>query len=922
MNTTPIKENKVRQKIKSELRSGKRDKQFNALNYLISLGTLNHNIEEYISYIVDMLGFTKHIEIKRMIYLLIALSFNKYNHLFMSHINTFITDLKHSSFFIRGSALKVITSVPKQLVSQISNHLKLSFSDPSPYVRQCAIAGVYKLWQTDPFGCINTGLLESCFHLLSDDSISVMSSVCKTIIHIQHNNHTGNTALSILINNTLKETFNGIIRNVNGTNTWPVTHLLDTIAYCYVHCIEPREDILNEHMKTMLTIKPLLLSGKPLIIISSIKVIVTFINTFCSIKSPIDDDLKLFIKNEYLGIIINPLMSIVTCKHSELQWIGLKSLQLVIVLNPELFNSCVSSLFIINRDKLYIKREKMNLLTQLINSKNGNILLAEFIQYVNEANTSLSEQAIHSISMVALFVPELIHNCMEQLLLFLDSGCTHKIEAAIVAAQGIYRTYPNTSITFIPKACNLLDVLKMGDSRAAIAWFMGDYSHTIDNIGFLLSTFSVNFQDETIKTQLTIINASIKILLKFKSTLNKDIEMLIQNIIHLASISSSHIVRQQSYYYSNLIKLDVQIASNIILKQPLLPFLHTNKFKPDSIIYQDMLSKFGNVSTVQSQCNFISDKDSHSHCIQVLPQTENSQTNMEQIGSNCINTCSNIAAYDNNQLSDQISISTDEATVNDMFISNMSQSVNEIATHLVITTDGTAHKELSLYIYMGWYLCNDTDTIQLITKYYLSNKSNHEYVIIDTIQINLNGYCITLADDTISEFHLYRGKGKIQIYDIAFNQTSSDSDTIQIAVQVQDLAVLFGVAPTIPFNFALKRISSYLDTGASAIDFIKAAIIEKQNCPKVITRDLNALKCTEEIMTKKNLESLNILLLEVSSTSPNNNIYSVFVCTRNDMIAYGDIEFYNKSVSKVEIYTKYPFISEPMVVYLMSALRL
>lgn len=137
----------------------------------------------------------KSVEVKKMIYMYMVhyADFDRTcREIALLSINTFHRDMSDPNPFIRGMALRVLTSIRVDDVIQIQLHAIRSCAiDSSPYVRKCAANAIPKMYYLDPTKLDNLkGLLET---LLKDNSTMVLGStlaafneVCPTAFELLH----------------------------------------------------------------------------------------------------------------------------------------------------------------------------------------------------------------------------------------------------------------------------------------------------------------------------------------------------------------------------------------------------------------------------------------------------------------------------------------------------------------------------------------------------------------------------------------------------------------------------------------------------------------------------------------------------------------------------------------------------------------
>ena len=164
------------------------------MKVLLAMLSKGKDIPEYFPDVVKNV-VVKSVEVKKMVYMYMVryADFDQTcREIALLSINTFQKDMNEANPFIRGIALRVMTSIRVDDVIQIQLHAIRSCAiDGSPYVRKCAANAIPKIYYLDPSKLDHLkGLLET---LLKDNSTMVLGSalaafneVCPAAFELLH----------------------------------------------------------------------------------------------------------------------------------------------------------------------------------------------------------------------------------------------------------------------------------------------------------------------------------------------------------------------------------------------------------------------------------------------------------------------------------------------------------------------------------------------------------------------------------------------------------------------------------------------------------------------------------------------------------------------------------------------------------------
>ena len=511
---------------------------------------------------------TDDIELKRLVYLyLVTYSLQEAEESIMI-VNTIIQDSQDMNPLVRALALRTMSRIHIEGVAEnMVIPLKQRLDDKDPYVKKTAALSIAKLYDTIPEAIDNANIYPSLINLLSDSNPLVVSNACAAIMEI-------NSKRSKPFYKFTSENISILANAINDSNEWCQSILFDAIAK-----YEPND---SEEAASMIDrLIPYLKHSNPAVIIGAFKCIFTMM----------DYDERL--PQELFSIIIPPFLTLVTSSESEIQFIVLRTLTLLVQKYPGFLSKEVRLFFCKYNDPSYVKMQKLDIITANCNPKNASLVLDELAEYCNEVDVGFVRKSISSIGEIALILPSCARRCVDILVSLIEGKAEYSIEQSIIVLSNILRKYPGQFESIIGKIFNNIDQLKDPDSRAAMIWILGEYNTIIDKVDLILDPFLDNFHDEVPKVQLQLISSIVKIYLDNPDNSQDQLQFILNEATKESILPD---VRNRALIYWRMLSLNPNLTRDFVLFGKGQFENSSFTFSPD--VLDELINNIGNVSGV------------------------------------------------------------------------------------------------------------------------------------------------------------------------------------------------------------------------------------------------------------------------------------------------------------------------------------
>lgn len=509
---------------------------------------------------------TDDIELKKLTYLyLTQYSVHEPEQSIMT-VNTFIQDSQDGNPLVRALAVRTMCRIKLDSVAEnMILPLKKCLTDPDPYVRKTAALGVAKLYEIVPESVENSEIFNVLINMLNDDNPMVISNASASIFEINERRTTPIFKLT-------KETISPILNAISSSSEWCQTSLFDCIAK-YVPDSPAEAHFLIDRLA------PLLKQSNPAVVIGAFKCIYLLLEY--SNKDT----------GEIFGIIIPPLITLLSSSPPQIQYVVLRTLNLFVLKYPKILSKDMRIFFCKYNDPSYVKMEKLELIAAICTPRTVKLVLDELSEYCNSVDVAFVRKAIQTIGYIAMKIERTASRCVDILVGVVKGKADYAIEEAICVVTDILRKFPGDFEGVIQIVCSNLSSIKGVKAKSSAIWILGEYSRFIDNVDEIIDPFLDSFRDEDCVVQLQLLATLVKIYLEKPDTTKDQLQFILTEATKDGNFPD---VKNRAYIYWRVLSQD---KARDVLTFPKTTVINSRN-RYDQSILDELIRNTGSVSGV------------------------------------------------------------------------------------------------------------------------------------------------------------------------------------------------------------------------------------------------------------------------------------------------------------------------------------
>lgn len=560
------------------------------------------------------LATSKDLKLKKLVYLFLMNYHTLNPGTEIQVVSALEADAKdHEQALTRALAIRTMSYISSsKTIMAFGNSVGSCLTDTDPFVRKTAATAVAKLFLNFPDDIIGSTLIQGVKELLSDGNQVVVASAAAALVSISHR----------LTVTQLYSVFG--VESDETLFSWDeVSALLTALQACtewsalsILHAISNNGALPTNYDEADSVVQRLtnfLRHSNPAVSLTTVNLVLRYVYT----QPPILNQQQCL---NSLGLCVGPLVSLIGSSSApEPAWIALRSIRLVASsfinsYNQNPFTKQIRILFCKYNDPLYIKLEKIELMSLLADSENCAEVAAELTEYARDVDPAFVRATIRALGAVAVRVPSAADLCVGHFVRLL-TGQTEQEEGLedgaqqtasklpeyaaqelLIATQQIFRKYPERYEGIISTLAENITTLDDFNAKAALIWILGEYSARIEGVEEILADlvglgsvlvlesedaynprFKGTFVDENPIVQIQFLTACTKLFLNVPTV---DTQRLLQHVLQLSTDKcDSPDVRQRGAFYWRLLGVDpsLQTARNIV-------FYH----KPEPVFADDI----------------------------------------------------------------------------------------------------------------------------------------------------------------------------------------------------------------------------------------------------------------------------------------------------------------------------------------------
>ncbi|XP_043723836.1 beta-adaptin-like protein A [Telopea speciosissima] len=545
---------------------------------VISFMTVGIDVSSLFSEMV-MCSATSDIVLKKMCYLYVG-NYAKGNpELALLTINFLQKDCRDEDPMIRGLALRSLCSLRvANLVEYLVGPLGLGLKDNNSYVRTVATIGVLKLYHISPPTCIDADFPSMLKTLMLKDPDAQVVANCLSALQEIWSLEAGTSEEASREREAFlsKPVIYYLLNRIKEFSEWAQCIVLDLVAK-YI----PSDN--NEIFDIMNLLEDRLQHANGAVVLATIKVFLHLTLSMNDVHQQVYERIKA------------PLLTLVSSGSQEQSYAVLSHLHLLVVRAPMLFSSDYKHFYCQYNEPSYVKKLKLEMLTEVANESNTYEIVTELCEYAANVDVPIARESIRAVGKIALQQYD-VNAIVDRLLQFLEMEKDYVTAETLVLVKDLLRKYPQWSHDCIAVVGNISSKnVQEPKAKAALIWMLGEYSQDMFDAPYILESLIDNWDDEySAEVRLHLLTAVLKCFFKRPPETQKALGAALA-----AGLADSHQdVHDRALFYYRVLQYNVSVAERVVNppKQAVSVFADTqssemkdrifDEFNSLSVIYQ------------------------------------------------------------------------------------------------------------------------------------------------------------------------------------------------------------------------------------------------------------------------------------------------------------------------------------------------
>lgn len=504
------------------------------------------DVEEMFPYVVKNV-VCKPLELKKLVYMYLIHYAEKQQDEALLSINNFQKGLGDKNQFIRALALRVMSSIRINLITQIIvMAIKKCAGDVSPYVRKAACLAIPKAYSLDPE--LRDELQEIIAILLGDKNTMVLGAavfafneVCPNnweLIHPHYRNlckflvDCDEWGQVVIIGMLLRYGRTQFMSPFVGSGYQKQNFYSDEEDEGNQDPLQKaNDDTLEFDLDT--DHRLLLRSTQPLLRARNDAVVLAVASLYFHLAPALE-----------AGKVVLPLLRL-TRQSRENQYIVLCNIATMAKERAELFVPYVKDFYVFSTDPLFVKQVKLEILSLLATESTVHAILKELRTYMRFPDRHFVAAAIQAVGRVATEIAEVTETCIHALMALISNHDESVVAESVIVIRHLLQQNPKEHKRVIGQMAILLEEVKVPIARASIVWMIGEYYDLIPEVGAdALRIMAKSFGDESDLVKLQALTLGIKLYLKEGESIN----LLFQYVLNLARYDQSYDIRDRARF--------------------------------------------------------------------------------------------------------------------------------------------------------------------------------------------------------------------------------------------------------------------------------------------------------------------------------------------------------------------------------------
>lgn len=524
---------------------------------------------------MDMIkaGATHDLVQKKLVYLYICSYAASNPELALLTVNTMRKDCQDSSAMVRGLALRSMCSLRlPDLVEYIVEPLLAGLGDNSSYVRRSAVMGCVKLYHLMPDFVEDNGIIDKLVRLISDPDPQV---VCNSL-----------SALDEILAaeggiQVKKKLAHNLLKRFKAFSGWGQSLVMELLMRYKPHNTDELFDILN-------LLDDRLKHPNGAVVMACIQLFIHMTKDMENITQDVYKRIK------------GPLMTILSLSNSELVYVCLCHIELLLTKMPKLFDREYRSFFSRHTDPQYIKTKKLEILTTIASVSNVEEVVTELSAHVHDVDIKMSKESIMAIGEIAMCLPQASEYCIDVLLSFLSWEIEYITSQTLVIIRDLLLKYEKAAIAVLSQVGQCLEIVQDPKGLAAIIWIVGEYGQSIPDSPYMLEPLVDRIDSEqSAEVKLQLLTATMKLFFKKPP----ECQDMLGRLLKYCVDEETHMdVHDRALLYYRLLKTNPKEAERVVSSSNSKPVTNPwNMNANTSNSKEHLFEEFNTLSVVYGQ---------------------------------------------------------------------------------------------------------------------------------------------------------------------------------------------------------------------------------------------------------------------------------------------------------------------------------
>lgn len=538
--------------LKNMLDSTKDSLKLDAMKRIVGMMADGRDVSDLFAAVVKNV-VSKNVEVKKLVYLYLVRYAEEQQDLALLSISTFQKGLKDPNQLIRGSALRVLSSIRVPVIAPIMMlAIKEGVADMSPYVRKTAAHAIPKLYSLDPEqkDClieVIEKLLKDKTTLVAGSAVMAFEDVCPERIDLIHKNYRklcnllididewGQVAVIHMLTRYARSQFIDPNKEPSSEEAfYPQSDDSDDDSDDDESRKEPKKQTYMmdpDHRLLLRTCKPLLQSRNAAVVMAVARVYHHLAPT-----------------NE-VGIVARSLVRLLR-SHREVQSVVLSNIATMSFTRKGMFEPYLKGFFVHSSDPTHIRLLKLEVMTNIAGETSIGTILREFQSYISSPDKQFVASTIQAIGRCASNISEVTETCLAGLVRLLSNRDEVVVAESVVVIKKLLQLKPKGNSEIIMHMAKLVDTITVPMARASILWLLGEYCERVPKVApDVLRKMAKIFGSEEDIVKLQILNLAAKLFI----TNPKQTKLLGQYVLNLAKYDQSYDVRDRARFLRQLL---------------------------------------------------------------------------------------------------------------------------------------------------------------------------------------------------------------------------------------------------------------------------------------------------------------------------------------------------------------------------------